>query len=227
MAATLKKLFDPVQLTTTAAQLGSYSVPTGKRLDGFELLVSNIHSDERGVDLYLGTSAMDAGQLYSQRVNGLRIAGKAALVVPCRQVLAAGDGIWAAASADSSILVHASGVEVDEDGALPTRLFAPRLLSTGDATLYTVPADKQCFNFELAVLNVSAAEAAFTSNLVESGSSADDTNRMTHQVTIASGETMRFSLRQVMEAGDKITALASVADTLAIHGSGYVEDAGS
>ena len=216
MAATLKKLFDPVQLTTTAAQLGSYSVPTGKRLDGFELLVSNIHSDERGVDLYLGTSAMDAGQLYSQRVNGLRIAGKAALVVPCRQVLQAGDGIWAAASADSSILVHASGVEVDEDGALPTRLFAPRLLSTGDATLYTVPADKQCFNFELAVLNVSAAEAAFTSNLVGS-----------HQVTIASGETMRFSLRQVMEAGDKIVARSNLANALTIHGSGYVEDSQS
>ena len=125
MASELKKLFDPVQLTTSAARLGSYSVPAGKRLDGFELLLSNINSAERGVDIYLGSSASAATQLYSKRENGLRIAGKTPLVVPSRQVLAAGDGIWAAASDPLSISVHASGVEVDEEGALPTRIPPP------------------------------------------------------------------------------------------------------
>ncbi len=142
MASELKKLFDPVQLTTSAARLGSYSVPAGKRLDGFELLLSNINSAERGVDIYLGASASAATQLYSKRENGLRIAGKTPLVVPSRQVLAAGDGIWAAASDPSSISVHASGVEIDEEGALPTRISPPRLLSTVTTTIYTVPEDK-------------------------------------------------------------------------------------
>lgn len=221
MAAELKKLFDPVQLTTTAVRLGGYSVPTGKRLDGFELLLSNIHSDERGVDIYLGSSASAATQLYSKRENGLRIAGKTPLVVPSRQVLPAGDGIWAAASDPSSISVHASGVEIDEEGALPTRLFPPRLLSTVTTTIYAVPQDKRCFNFELTILNVLTLAANLTSYLVGSGSNPDDPNRMSFGLELAPGETQNFSLRQVLEAGDKIVARSNRANALVMHGSGY------
>ncbi len=227
MASELKKLFDPVQLTTSAARLGSYSVPAGKRLDGFELILSNINSAERGVDIYLGASASAATQLYSKRENGLRIAGETPLVVPSRQVLAAGDGIWAAASDPSSISVHASGVEIDEEGALPTRLFPSRVLSTVSTTLYTVGADKQCFNFELTLLNVLAEAATFTSYLVPAGSNSDDPNRLSYGLEIAPNETKTFSLRQVMEAGDKIVARSNRANALTIHGSGYVEDSQS
>ena len=224
MASELKKLFDPVQLTTSAARLGSYSVPAGERLDGFELILSNSNSAERGVDIYLGASASAATQLYSKRENGLRIAGKTPLVIPSRQVLAAGDGIWAAASDPLSISVHASGVEVDEEGALPTRIFPPRLLSTVTTTIYAVPEDKRCFNFELAVLNVLTAAATFTSYLVPSGSNPGDPNRLSYGLEIAPDETKTFSLRQVLEAGDKISVRSNRANALTIHGSGYVGD---
>ena len=219
----LKKLFNPVQLTTTAVRLGNYSVPAGKRLDGFELLLVNINSNERGVDIYLGASAADATQLYSQNdPNGLRIAGNTPLVVSSRQVLAAGDGLWAKASDGSSISVHASGIEIDETGALPTKLFTSQLLPTADTTLYTVPTGKTCFNFEWMVCNVSDAAATFSGHLAPTGAGGADSNRLSDGLTLEPGETVKFPLRQVLEAGDKIQAQSDQASALAIHGSGYV-----
>ena len=179
-----------------------------------------------------GSAADDARTALRDRDAALleareRLAGKTPLVIPSRQVLSAGDGIWAAASDPLSISVHASGVEVDEEGALPTRIFPPRLLSTVTTTIYTVPEDKRCFNFELAVLNVLTAAATFTSYLVPSGSNPDDPNRLTYGLDISPGETRTFSLRQVMEAGDKISVRSNRANALTIHGSGYVGDLAS
>ena len=223
----LKKLFDPLQLTTTAVRL--YFVPTGKRLDGFELILANIATGERGVDLYLGTTAALSTQLYAQRIhNGLRIGSRtqaAPSIVSSRQVLNAGDGLWAKASHNSNIAVHASGVEIDEVGAIPTKLFTSRLLTTGSATIYPVPAGKICFNFELALCNVSSADATLSSYLAPNGSSGADLNRLTYGLVVAPGETVTFSLRQVLNAGDKIIARSNRPSALAIHGSGYVIDA--
>ena len=220
----LKKLCDPVLLTATASQL--YTVPAGKRLDGFELILANTINAERGVDLYLGTSAANSTQLYSQSSpNGLRIESRTQhwpYIVDSRQVLHAGDGLWARASHGSSIVAHASGVEIDDAGAIPARLFAPQLLPAASTTFYTVPAGTICFNFELVICNVSTAAANVSSYLGHSGSSGADRNRLTYGLTIAPGETLKVPLRQVLAAGDKIIARSNRAAALAIHGSGYV-----
>ena len=145
--------------------------------------------------------------------------------IPSRLVLHAGDGLWAKASHNASIVIHASGVEIDEADAIPAKLFTPRLLSTGTATIYPVPTGKICFNFELTICNVSDADATLSSYLAPSGSSGADSNRSTYGLVIASGETLVVPLRQVLNAGDKIIARSNRANALAIHGSGYVMDA--
>ncbi|MDE2667557.1 MAG: hypothetical protein OXI69_15560 [Acidobacteriota bacterium] len=217
----IKRLFNPITVPNAAARLGNYSVPAGKRIDGFELLVCNASGAAVGLDLWIGAAASDTTKLFDRRSDKMQIPAKGVTVISSRQVLDAGFGLWAAASAAGALTLHASGVEIAAAGAVPRRLWTSVGVGVGGADRYTVPALHTLINPEIAVLNRGNAAVNFSGWLVPSGGSAAGSNYFAPAMPVEPGATVTFSLRQVLHAGDKIRVLASAGSALTIHGSGY------
>ena len=222
MAGTPKKLFDPVQLSGNAAygQAGNYSVPVGKLIDGLEILLVNTSQAERTVSIRLGSSSAARYQLY----NDLVLPAGDMLPLPLRQVLPAGNRIYARASADNAITMHLSGMEEDAADATPKRLWAANFVQAVVGDFYTVPAGKKLINVELIFCHSGAAgnrEVNFY--LTPSGSGTGlDSSAGGRRVVLPPKDTVVASLRQVLNAGDKIQIGADTADVVAVHGSGYL-----
>ena len=227
MAGVPQKLFDPVQLSGNAAygQIGTYSVPTGKLIDGLEILLVNTTQAERTVSLRLGSSSAARYQLYNEMVL------PAGDVVPrsLRQVLGAGNKIYARASADNAITAHVSGLEEDASGSVSKRLWAANFLQTSVGNFYTVPASKKLINIELIFCHTGAAGSGNREvNLYltpSGGVSGLDSSAGGRRLSMPPKDTVRMSLRQVLNAGDKIQIGGDVADVVSAHGSGYLIDA--
>ena len=222
-----KKLFDPVQLSGSFSygQVGGYSVPTGKLIDGLEILLVNTTQAERTVSLRLGSSSASRYQLYNEMVL------PAGDVVPLslRQVLPAGNRIYARASADNAITAHVSGLEEDASGSVSKRLWAANFLQTSVGDFYTVPASKKLINFELIFCHTGAADSGNREvNLYltpSGGVSGLDSSAGGRRLSMPPKDTVRMSLRQVLNAGDKIQLGADTEDQVSAHGSGYLIDA--
>ena len=222
MAGTPKKLFDPVQLSGNAAygQAGNYSVPVGKLIDGLEILLVNTSQAERTVSLRLGSSSAARYQLY----NDLVLPAGDMLPLPLRQVMPAGNRIYARASADNAVTMHLSGMEEDAADAIPKRLWAANFVQAAVGDFYTVPAGKKLINIELIFCHSGAAgnrEVSFY--LTPTGRGAGlDSSAGGRRVVLPPKDTVVVSLRQVLNAGDKIQIGADTADVVAAHGSGYL-----
>ena len=224
MAGTLKKLFDPVQLTGSAAygQAGNYSVPAGKLIDGLEILLVNTSQAQRTVSLRLGSSSAARYQLY----NDLVLPAGDQLPLPLRQVLPAGNRLYARASADNAVTMHLSGLEEAAADAVPKRLWAANFLQSAVGDFYTVPANKKLLNFELIFCHTGAAGSGnreVNIYLTPSGRGTGlDSSAGGRRVAVPPKDTVVVSLRQVLNAGDKIQIGGDVADVVAAHGSGYL-----
>ena len=227
MAGVPQKLFDPVQLSGNAAygQIGTYSVPTGKLIDGLEILLVNTTQAERTVSLRLGSTSAGRYQLYNEMV----LPAGDEVPLSLRQVLEAGDKIYARASADNAVTLHLSGMEEAVADAVPKRLWAANFLQTSVGDFYTVPASKKLINFELIFCHTGAADSGNREvNLYltpSGGVSGLDSSSGGRRLSMPPKDTVRMSLRQVLNAGDKIQLGADTADVVAAHGSGYLIDA--
>ena len=227
MAGVPKKLFDPVQLVGTAAygQVGAYSVPAAKLIDGLEILLANTSQAERTVSLRLGPASAGRYQLY----NDLVLPAGDVLPLSLRQVLPAGVRLYGRASADNAVTLHCSGLEGDGAGAVPRRLWTPNFIQSAVGDFYTVPAGKKMINVELIFCHSGAAGSGNrTANLYltpSGGGAGQDSSAGGRRVSIPPKDTVVFSLRQVLDAGDKIQLSADAADVVSAHGSGYLIDA--
>lgn len=99
-------------------------------------------------------------------------------------------------------------------------LLARAELGVGIATLYTVPAATQAIVKELMVSNNTGGAETVDVHYVESGGSADDTNIYIPGVTVAANDFLQIRSTQILETGDTIQALASVAAGVSIMASG-------
>ena len=224
MAGISKKLFEPVQLSgnATYGQLGGYSVPTGKVIDGLEILLVNTTTAERTVSLRLGSASAARYQIY----NDLVLPAGDLFPRSLRVVLPAGNRIYAKASADNAVTAHVSGLELDAAGAVPTRLWAARLAGTAVTDFYTVPTGKKLLNFTLYLCHTGSAGSGTREvdcYLTPSARAAGlDSSAGGRRMALPPKDTVTVSLRQVLVAGDKIQVAADTGDVVAVHGAGYL-----
>jgi hypothetical protein len=92
----------------------------------------------------------------------------------------------------------------------------PKLMYRGaaaltDTTLYTVPADTTAIVTDIVVTNTDSTAATFTIKF--------DTVEVLSGATLAANSTATFELKQVLEAADVVSGLAS-ATTVKLHISG-------
>jgi hypothetical protein len=92
----------------------------------------------------------------------------------------------------------------------------PKLMYRGaaaltDTTLYTVPADTTAIVTDIVVTNTDSTSATFTIKF--------DTVEVLSGATLAANSTATFELKQVLEAADVVSGLAS-ATTVKFHISG-------
>lgn len=83
--------------------------------------------------------------------------------------------------------------------------------TTGSSTLYTTPALTTALVTSVTVVNTAASPATFDMSF--------DNVQIANDVTIPANDSLVLELKQVLEAGDTITALAS-ATTVNFHISG-------
>ena len=224
---TPKKLFNPVQLSGSAAygRLGNYTVPATKLFDGLDLLLVNTSQAQRTVSLRMGPSNNDRYQLY----NDLVLPAGDVVTLSLRQVLPAGTRLFGRADADNAVTVHVSGFEQDATDAVPARLWTPNFLQAAIGDFYTVPASKKLINLEIIFCHTGATGSS--SRLValyltpSGGGTGLDSNSGGRRIAMPPTDTVRLSLRQVLDAGDKIQIASNVADVVSAHGSGYLVDA--
>lgn len=102
------------------------------------------------------------------------------------------------------------------------RIISGSQLTNAATTYYTVGANTKCEVRKLTFCNATAGAVTVTVHLVTSGGSAADSNKITHQRSLAAGETWLCpeAVGQVLEAGGTIQALASAGASVTIVGSG-------
>jgi len=101
------------------------------------------------------------------------------------------------------------------------RIVPGSLLTDSAATYYTAtaPVLKTVIK-EITLCNTHTTAVTFTLYIVPSGGSAADANAEFYTVTLQAKETKIFGRTSVMETGDFIQALASVASKVAFSASG-------
>jgi hypothetical protein len=101
------------------------------------------------------------------------------------------------------------------------RLVDPQQLTTTGTNLYQCPINTTTTIKEILVANASSSNAAVTINLAPVGSVNTGANQIIPGVVISPNSTLTLDITQVMNAGDRIFANASVANSLNICISGY------
>ena len=100
------------------------------------------------------------------------------------------------------------------------KLFNPVQLGTVATLLYTTPSQKRVMISKVTVANTTAAAVTFALYLVPKGDTAGVTNIIVPTRTIEAYGTYDCLSRHVIESGDKLYGLASVAAAVTVHGSG-------
>ena len=93
------------------------------------------------------------------------------------------------------------------------------LVTTTSAAIYgPVSAGQEHAITTLFFCNYSVSDVVLQSvNLVKSGSTATNTNKIIHNLTIPAGETFTFDAEKiVLEAGDKVEAIADINTRLSV-----------
>jgi len=103
------------------------------------------------------------------------------------------------------------------------KLANPIVLTATPSVFYTCPANIATIVSSLSVANSSANTATFSIYFVPSGGSPGLSNVIIPSGSLPGFSLANFSLGQVMTAGDKIYAEASVANVLTLHGSGITQ----
>ncbi len=107
--------------------------------------------------------------------------------------------------------------------AVTIKNIIPRKYAENSQTAqYTAPAATRCVIDKFTVTNNDTVSRTFAANLVASGGSASNSNRVLATRTLTAGEcyTCPELVGQVLEAGGFISTLASVASMLTISASG-------
>jgi len=107
--------------------------------------------------------------------------------------------------------------------AVAKKLFNPTQVGTTVETLYTVPAGVETMVKRLVAYNSDSTDARVIEiHLVTAGSSAGAGNQLVKE-SVDPEDYAILDVEQVLEAGDMIQAVASVATTVTVHGSGIEE----
>ena len=87
---------------------------------------------------------------------------------------------------------------------------------------YTAPSSTRCVITKFTGTNTSGADASLTVYLIASGGTADNSNTVSFQRTIAAGEAYTFPelINQILESDGFISTLASAASSITISASG-------
>lgn len=103
-----------------------------------------------------------------------------------------------------------------------TVLIPGSYLTTSPAAYYTAPGTKQTVIRRLVITNVSSGDVTATINLVSSGGSTGQENRVISARTIAAGESYVSPecSNQILDSGGKIVGVASVSSALTVYASG-------
>lgn len=106
--------------------------------------------------------------------------------------------------------------------ATAKRLFTPQQLTASLATYYTVPSNTNTILKKVTFCNNSGSARTITVHLVPSGGTADDTNIIIDEKSVADQETFEATVIEghAMNAGDFIQAKASAATDINIMASG-------
>lgn len=106
---------------------------------------------------------------------------------------------------------------------LPKRLVSGSQLTTSAATYYTAPGNTRTRVATFTATNTSAGAETISVHLVPSGGSADDTNIVADEISLAAKETKSISgaIGHVLESGGTLQALASAGTAINIVASGY------
>lgn len=85
------------------------------------------------------------------------------------------------------------------------------LITNSPSAIFTVPSGQEVALTTMFFCNYSASDVTLSSlNLVTSGGSASDTNRVVKDLLIPAGETLTFDTEKiVLSAGDFVSAVAS------------------
>lgn len=92
------------------------------------------------------------------------------------------------------------------------------LITNSASPIFTVPAGQEVALTTMFFCNYSASDVTLNSlNLVTSGGSASDTNRVVKDLVIPAGETLTFDTEKiVLSAGDFVSAVASENSRLSV-----------
>ena len=85
------------------------------------------------------------------------------------------------------------------------------LITNSPSAIFTVPSGQEVALTTMFFCNYSASDVTLTSlNLVASGGSASDTNRVVKDLVIPAGETLTFDTEKiVLSSGDFVSAVAN------------------
>ncbi len=96
-------------------------------------------------------------------------------------------------------------------------------LQVATAVLYTVPAGTRSIVKEIILCNTHTVAITVTMNYLKSGGTLAK-GTILSAVSLAAGETKQLSLSSVLDVGDAVKGLASVADKITVSISGIEEN---
>lgn len=94
------------------------------------------------------------------------------------------------------------------------------VLTTADATLYTVPASTSVIVKQIILTNTTATNATVSVSLVPSGGTAGVGNRIVEQITVPAFGVTILDINQIIPTGAFLAAKASAATTVTLTASG-------
>lgn len=101
----------------------------------------------------------------------------------------------------------------------PLRM-ASAQLGVAMATYYTAPAAKKAIVTQIVLTNVTASHVTASISLVASGGAASAANRIVEQLTVPAYGVVTIDLKQVLETGEFLAALAGAAASVNMRVSG-------
>lgn len=103
-------------------------------------------------------------------------------------------------------------------------ILASQQLTSGDTTIYTVPANKAAKLAKLVLTNVSAAAVVVSVSVVPSGASVDGTHRVVSGFSLAAGDSTTVTEIEgcLLGQGDLISVNAGTATSIDVLLSGLV-----
>lgn len=103
--------------------------------------------------------------------------------------------------------------------------YTPKKLYTGQpgtsaGTLYTAPASTTTIIKNIIICNTTASDATLTLNLVASGGSAAESNRIMSTLNVRANDTVAMDLSGILATGDFISGSQGTSSALTLHITG-------